>query len=159
MSNFSIEVIDESSVRRICFKGGFDEDLDIESILPEIKPNMVFDMEGIHKITSFGVKLWIDFLKKIPDSYEISYVNCSISFVDQANMISNFVQKGQIKSYHAPFICKNENEFDVTLKTGEVGYSEEEYLVKDIKCKQCGAESELDEFPEDYFGFLGLEDE
>jgi len=154
-----ISVYDEDGLRKIYFKGSFDEDLNIEKILQEIKPNMVFNMKDINKITSFGVKLWIDLLKHIPDSYEIKFENCSIPFVDQANMISNFVQKGKISSYYAPFICENGHEFEFLLNIEDVKFVDDEFEIPDVKCKECGADCELDEFAEDYFGFLELDSE
>ena len=155
----NITCTDTNGIREIFFNGSFDEDLEIDKVLSEIKPKMIFNLKDVNKITSFGVKLWIDLLKKIPDSYTISFEKCSIPFIDQTNMISNFVQKGTIKSYFAPFICENDHEFDGELTVGDVTYNDEEYIFPPIKCKQCGCGSELDEFADDYLSFLELENE
>lgn len=155
----NITCSDKNGIREIFFNGSFDEDLEIEKILSEIKPSMIFNLKGVRKITSFGVKLWIDLLKKIPDSYTISFEECSIPFIDQTNMISNFVQKGNIKSYYAPFICEDDHEFEQKLVISDVGFKDEEYTFPDIKCPICGEKCELDEFADDYLSFLELENE
>ena len=150
----SIDIIDEGDLRKIYFMGSFDEDLEIDKVIPSIKPKMVFNMKGINKITSFGVKLWIDLLKQIPETSTIIFEECSTSFVDQANMISNFVQKGEISSYYAPFICENDHEFEILLQRDDIKVKDGEFVIPNIKCETCGADSELDEFAEDYLGFL-----
>ncbi len=157
--SISITFNDIDSVREFLFSGSIDEDFDTEEILSDLKPNMIFNLKGINKITSFGVKLWIDLLGKIPDNYEISYEECSIAFINQANMISNFIQKGEIKTYYAPFICENGHEFEKLLSFNDVKYVDEEYILPETICPECNEESELDEFPDDFLGFLDITNE
>ncbi len=152
-------ITDDADMRIIYFSGNFDEDIEIDRIAGLFTNKMTFDLKEINKITSFGVKLWIDLLKKAPANCSINFQNCSTAFIDQANMISNFIQNGKITSYMAPFICTNDHEFEILLNSEDVKFEDDEYIIPDITCKECGAKCELDDFAEDYFGFLELENE
>ena len=155
--NVAFKDIDD--VREFLFNGSIDEDFDINDVLSSISKEMIFNLKGINKITSFGVKLWIDLLGKIPENCMISYEECSIPFINQVNMISNFIQKGEIKTYFAPFICEDGHEFEKLMNIQDVKFKEGEYLIPKTICPTCKTECELDEFPDDFLAFLSIDDE
>lgn len=151
----NIKLSNAADGRKIIFlEGQFDEDIDLEKLMSEIDSSVIIDLAKLTRMTSFGVKQWIYLLKKIPDDCKIEYQNCSTTFIEQANMIANFIQKGKIKSFYAPFICDNGHEFNALLNIEDVKIEDGEYILPNIKCSECSQSSELDDFPEDYFIFL-----
>src|SRR5690242_2964167 len=67
---------------------------------------MILDLGGVTRINSPGVREWIAFVNGLNDrKIKVVLEKCSVPFVNQLNMISNFRGKGQVVSVYAPYFC------------------------------------------------------
>lgn len=117
---------------------------------PQLSGNVTFDLAGIRRINSEGVRLWIGFVRKLDAISPLIFVRCSVAFVTQLNMIHGFQGKAEIHSFYAPYLCPETGEEQEQLLTREA--------IKDpgnpptFPCD--GGTLELDDIPEKYFAFL-----
>jgi anti-anti-sigma regulatory factor len=133
----------------IVFSGEVDETSDFTS-LESLSGKVVFDLAGIRRMNSEGVRLWINFLKALGGVSDLSFVRCSLPVVTQINMVRGFRGKAEIRSFYAPYICE------------ATGLEEERLLTREevpdplhpptFPCE--GGVQELDDIPERYFAFL-----
>jgi predicted nucleic-acid-binding Zn-ribbon protein len=115
---------------------------------------LIFDLDNVHRITSFGVKTWLSALQAIQKN-EYFFVNCRPAMVSQFNMISNFAVRGQMATAYAPYCCpkcgKNDIEhlFDLREEHQDIWSGE----LPEVTCPKCGAIAEFDDLIEIYFEY------
>lgn len=139
---------------RVELIGAIDEDSDFNELLGLLQKRVNFDFNQVNMINSCGIREWIKFLEKIPESTTIIYNNCPQIIIEQINMVHGFFRKGAIiNSFYAPYFCENcGKEAKVHLKAEQVKNKK----APNIDCPNCGAESmEFDAIEAQYFTFLG----
>jgi ABC-type transporter Mla MlaB component len=133
--------------------GELTERSDFKPLLAELKGITRLDLEGISRINSCGVREWIYFVRDAEKAgYKLTLVHCSVAFVQQLNMISNFAGKATIESVMAPFACascKAEAAFEVDLTEDPFAQVRGARI-----CPACEGTMEFDDLEESYFSFL-----
>lgn len=154
---------EELTLKRLSLKDGTEKVFiqgallqDAEKPLLELRKlppgRVIVDVSGVSRINSCGVREWINAFRNLSDELQIEFHNCSIPFMEQVNMISNFVKKGSIVSFLVPFICSEcEEGSRLMVKTPQGGA---EVTIRPPECQKCGVEMEMQDEPEDYFHFL-----
>ncbi len=109
------------------------------------------DLFGIAKVTSWGVREWLGFIRALPKDRELQLSRCPPSVVTQLNVISNFAGDARILSVQAPYICEacgNEENVLVELDAGAPS------RLGSIRCGSCGGQMQFDDVEESYFAFM-----
>lgn len=113
---------------------------------------VLFDLAGVKRINSFGVRELLNFLDGLRKSCELEAERCSTAVVTQLNMLPEFCQRLKIRSFIAPLECpKCESEMEITIDVPRVG---RDVLVPRTLCDECQAEMLLAEPEDRYFAFL-----
>lgn len=110
-----------------------------------VQESVVIDLDQVPRITSFGVRQWINALNSLP-ARNLAFINCRPAVVAQFNMVSGFGSHGRLVSLYLPHVCfECDEEFEVLadLRTEYDRVTAEE--PPSMKCKSCGATAELDE--------------
>src|SRR5207245_6922139 len=89
---------------RVCLSGEITEEARFDELGP-VDSRVVFDLSGIRRINSSGVREWIQFMRSIPTSAKVTFERCPPPVVVQASMIANFLGAGRIVSFLAPYFC------------------------------------------------------
>ncbi|MDY0058942.1 MAG: hypothetical protein RBU45_03965 [Myxococcota bacterium] len=112
----------------------------------------VIDTAGVTRINSCGVREWVNWLTSLQArDIGIVLLNCSVHIVDQINMVHNFIGTGRIKSFFAPYYCEQcDREL---IQHIEVAETTDPQSIRP-PCPGCGATTELDHLPEQFFAFL-----
>src|SRR5262249_62010788 len=102
--------VDKVSDGRVtCLKlvGTIDEAFDGKRLAATVKDGtLILDVGEVKKISSFGIREWVDFVGGVGDRVEsLLFVECSPKIVDQLNMVMNFAGKGRVFSFYAPYRC------------------------------------------------------
>lgn len=141
---------DELNVELI---GAIDEDADFKELIGLEQKNISFDFNQVNMINSCGIREWIKFLEKIPESIHVTYNNCPQIIIEQINMVHGFFRKGaSINSFYAPYFCENcDKENKVHLKSEQV----KNRKAPKMECPKCGEEMDFDAIEAQYFSFLG----
>jgi eukaryotic-like serine/threonine-protein kinase len=130
--------------------GVIDESADL-AFLERLSGSVRLNMRGIRRINSYGVRAWIEAVRRVPEGVSLELVECPPSVIDQINMVAGFTGRGKVSSFYAPMICD------------ECGCEKEElFLVEDfrrerrlpaVKCPRCGAGMQVDDLEEQYLLF------
>ncbi|MCA9680041.1 MAG: hypothetical protein H6709_14810 [Kofleriaceae bacterium] len=137
----------------VALNGVLDENADLRP-LTELSGEVSFDLSGVRRISSTGVREWIELMRHLDRRCRVSLVACSPASVTQLNLISNFRGRAQVESFMAPYECPTcgaEREVLVdsvtVLRTGGLS-------VPPQSCGDCATPMELSELPERYLVFL-----
>jgi hypothetical protein len=152
--------IDKASDGNItCLKlsGTIDEQFDGKKIAAGVKGGvLVLDLADIERISSFGIREWVDFITGISGKVQsLWFVECAPKVVDQFNMVANFGGAGSLVSFYAPYrcdYCDDDRRRLVQvaaeweqLKTGKM---------PERACESCGNQEYFDEDPLTFFSFI-----
>jgi hypothetical protein len=115
---------------------------------------LLFDMEEVRKVTSFGVREWLEGLKSLRAEY-YGFARCRPAVVAQFNMVSGFLGRGQVLSLYAPYTCpecNQELEQLLDLRSQFPLLAARELPL--LRCPSCGVDAIFDDLPDSYFSFL-----
>lgn len=115
---------------------------------------LVFDLEGVDRITSYGIREWIKLLGALEVEY-YCFVRCPPPLVAQFNMVYDFRGEGEIVSLFLPYLCpacgaESSHLADLRDEYGELS----NYDPPKLDCPECGEEANFDDIPELYFECL-----
>lgn len=147
--SLSWNIEDKNGSARVALAGELTENSNLGALADKLRGVTVFDLAGINRINSPGVREWINFVNalKIPFSLE----RCSVPFVNQLNMISNFRGNGEVRSVFAPYYCSNCNREENRLI--DKGSNAVKQLEQPMKCPNCGGDMEFDDLPDAFLAF------
>jgi len=90
----------------ITLEGVIDEKTSFAEIFSDLRGDTVsIDLGGVKRINSIGIREWTNAVRNIPEKFDLEYLRCSRFVVNQLNMILNFLTRGSIVSFYAPYYC------------------------------------------------------
>ena len=129
--------------------GVLDENVDLRP-LAALEGDLAIDLSGVRRISSTGVREWLDLLRSLEGRARISLIRCSPASVTQLNLISNFRGTAHVESFIAPYDCSGCGcECEVLLTAALVARG-----APAVECPDCGTVMDFAELPERYFTFL-----
>jgi anti-anti-sigma regulatory factor len=156
-AKIAIDKYAEGGIVCLKFAGTIDESFEGKKLAATIKAKtLVLDLADIKKISSFGIREWVDFVKAVGNhTDEIVLIECAPKVVDQLNMVGNFAGKGRCFSFYAPFRCDYcDNDARVLFQLDR-----DWDVIKSMKpaergCDKCGEPQYFDEDPTTYFSYV-----
>jgi hypothetical protein len=135
------------------FYGDLDENADFGALMPHLVGVVMFNMFDLGHINSCGVREWIYFMRDFPPVDDLVYTHCSPLVVSQFNLVYNFVGRGRVTTFYAPYACEACGaEWDVLLDVeSDFGGGLEPPA---FHCQRCGTPLVFVEHPDQYFVFL-----
>ena len=150
-----IEITRESDngVCLVRLSGTLDLSLGDQELVTDGAQHVVFDFDGVRRITSFGILMWTRALEALQAEY-VGMVRCRPAIVQQLNVVSNFAGNADLISVYLPFVCDPcDKEFDVLWGLSEKHPLAVARQVEPVKCPKCFKEAEFDDVPKSYFSF------
>jgi anti-anti-sigma regulatory factor len=143
-----------AGVLTVRLTGSIEENVNFDQLLGAPPTEMVVNCKEVPRINSVGVKAWIKYFQSCQaKGTKIKFVECSISIVEQINLISNFTCGGTVESIFVPFACIGcKSELVGLFKTADL--KKIHMNLPDLKCSKCGNKAVFDDIPDEYFGFL-----
>jgi serine/threonine protein kinase/anti-anti-sigma regulatory factor len=134
--------------------GVLDESFDQKAFLDGTEGVVVVDLDAVQRITSFGVREWINALKELR-AKELYFINCRPVVMSQFNMVAGFGGAGTVVSFYAPYVCEEcDAEIEVLVDLRKDYEWVSQFDPPEMKCAACGAEAEFDDIPETYLSFV-----
>ena len=122
---------------------------------------VIIDLSGVNYMNSVGVKNWITWTTRFPNTLAIELHNCPTLIVNQVNMVAGFLpNNGTVESLSAPFICQkcNREQSEALARGKHYQYATatkgSELQLPTLKCPKCGQPMELDVVEAKFFNFL-----
>jgi hypothetical protein len=152
-----IDKVSDGGITCLKLSGIIDEQFDGKKIAAGVKGGtLVLDLAEIDRISSFGIREWVDFITGISGKVtSLWFVECAPKVIDQFNMVANFGGGGSLVSFYAPYrcdYCDDDRRRLVQvaadwemLKTGKM---------PERTCESCGNAEYFDEDPLTFFSFL-----
>lgn len=141
---------DHRYATEIRLAGTIDEHFALDAETVASKRPLVFDLGGVRRITSFGVRQWITTLKDITTYY--CFVNCRPIIVSQFNMVANFGVGGELVTFFIPYSCPDcDREIEILFDRRD--QSAMGQVQPTTKCTHCDSDADFDDSPESYFSY------
>jgi eukaryotic-like serine/threonine-protein kinase len=135
--------------------GKIDERFRGAAFAEAIVGRVVLDLAGVTRVTSFGVRGWMEMIREAAArAKEIYLARCSEPLVQQMSMIKGFAGSARVASFLAPYRCERCGATSLRLLDVE---RDAEAIASarapDVDCAQCGAGCALDDDAASYFAF------
>src|SRR5688572_26882872 len=106
----------------IALSGGISEATNLSPLLDLPNP-LRFELEGIDRINSLGVRNWVTFVRDAEaKGMQLTFERCSPVLVSQMGMISNFMgTSSRVKSLFVVYVCPSCNAEHLQLTDVEYG--------------------------------------
>jgi ABC-type transporter Mla MlaB component len=142
--------LDQVGERQIvALTGVLDENADLRP-LAALDGEVAIDLSGVKRISSTGVREWIDLMRALDGRARVSLIRCSPASVTQLNLISNFRGPAQVESFIAPYDCGACGcECEVLLDAVRAARG-----LPGVDCPECNTPMDFAELPERYLTFL-----
>ncbi len=151
---FKAEAEQQGTRLNLRFLGTVDETFRLEAIDPRKVKELHVHCKGVVRINSMGVKAWFKFFQAVQgQKIPVTFHECSTAVVEHFNQTQGSLAGAKVESVMVPFSCD-------ACHSDLVGFFRVEALrkagfeVPPLDCPKCGGSAHLDDFPDEYFGFL-----
>lgn len=152
-TTFTLEVAPGAELDLVTITGIIDENADLGPLGELGTRPIEVTMRGVRRINSFGVRAWIDVVRRIPHSTRLHFVQCPPPVVDQCNMVAGFLGHGQLVSFFAPMVCTEcDEQIDQLFLTSAC--RDNGGKLPATPCPRCGRPMEVDDLEEQYLLFV-----
>lgn len=153
----TIEKFADGGIACLKFNGTIDESFEGKKIARSIQAEtLVLDLGGVKKISSFGIREWVDFASTAGKQVkQMVLIECAPKVVDQLNMVANFAAGGRVFSFYAPFRCDYcDSEQRVLLEVSKDFEAIKAMKLADRPCPACKESMYFDEDGSSFFSYL-----
>ncbi|HEX7836455.1 MAG TPA: hypothetical protein VF469_03280, partial [Kofleriaceae bacterium] len=152
-----IEKFADGGVACIKFVGTIDEGFEGKKLgMTAAADTLVLDLGGVKKISSFGIREWVDFVTTAAKhARSLILIECTPKVIDQLNMVANFAGGGKVFSFYAPFRCDYcDTEHRVLLQVDRDHEAIKSLKLAERPCLSCKEAMYFDEDGGTYFSYL-----
>ncbi len=156
-----VERFAADTITLLSLAGTIDEQFDGKKLAASLKGRiLVLDLGEVRKISSFGVREWVDFVRAAGERFEsVILVECSPKVVDQLNMVMNFAGSGptaaKVFSFYAPYRCDYcDADRRILLQVDRDFDAIRGMKPPERPCPSCGNSEYFDEDPPSYLSYL-----
>jgi anti-anti-sigma regulatory factor len=152
-----IEKFADGGVACIKFVGTIDEAFEGKKLgMTAASDTLVLDLGGVKKISSFGIREWVDFVTTAGKHVRsLILIECTPKVVDQLNMVANFTGGGRVFSFYAPFRCDYcDTEHRVLLQIDRDFEAMKTLRLAERPCLSCKESMYFDEDGATFFSYL-----
>nr|WP_309895738.1 protein kinase [Archangium sp.] len=152
-SNATISRGRVGTITHVRISGIIDETFPLTSSAPDLSGLIIVDLGQVERISSFGVRRWIEFASKLPPGgISLYVVNAPPVMVDQLNMVEGFSGVARVLSVLAPYTCRACGEDRlrlVDLQTEATVIAEGR--APEHSCPVCAGKLEFADLPSEFF--------
>ena len=141
---------------RLVFTGALDEHAGelLTAVNARIKSPCIFDFSGLTSINSVGVANWLRFMRDIDCGRGITFVGCPPAFVDQMNMMSDFVGEATVESVCRYFRCADCSADGILKMTSGVEFGPAGSVKSTHVCSKCSSAVDFEDDEDDFYLFV-----
>lgn len=154
--NLTIEIKQTPNEVTYRFIGDVDEHFRQKDVPRIKKAKITFLLEEVNNFNSCGIREWIYLIRDISELGDLRFTRCSVTMIDQINMVPDSLGKGSVESFFAPYFCQNTSCGGEVNRLIDVKTHLNSLLNKQappFKCEKCANELEFDALEESYFLF------
>ena len=152
-ANLKIEIQESAEEVTYTFFGDVDENFRQENVPRVGRPKINLQLADVSNFNSCGIREWIFLIKDLTELGSLYFHNCSVTMIDQINMVPDSLGNGQIISFFAPYFCEEHGEINQLIEMSAYQESIQERKAPEFNCPHCSQEMEFDALEESYFLF------
>jgi hypothetical protein len=153
----AVEITKGKDVVTYVFRGDVDENFKQEN-LPRIAAATInFELSGVENFNSCGIREWIYLVKDFSKLGTLIFQKCSVTMIDQINMVPDSIGNATIDSFYAPYYCQNDEcsqEVSRLVQVSEHIQNLMDKIAPEFQCETCGKPLDFDALEDSYFLFL-----
>jgi len=155
-SNAHISQSRVGNITHVRISGVIDETFPLTSGTPDLTGIVILDLGAVDRISSFGVRKWIEFVSRLPQGAISMYVVYAPPVVvDQLNMVEGFSGVSRVLTVLAPYTCKTCSEDRLRA----VNLMDEAQVISENRapehnCPVCSNPLEFADLPSEFFGYM-----
>jgi len=144
----------EATITHLHLQGVIDETTEFEQAIGPLAGAVVVHGQAVPNINSAGVRNWVQYFMGITaQGVRLTFVECSVTLVQQMSAISNFSAGAPVQSIYVPYLCGQcKAEFVGLMQCADIKKLNKK--LPPTKCSKCGGEAVFDEIESEYFLFL-----
>ncbi|MFN0253369.1 MAG: hypothetical protein ACKV2T_41245 [Kofleriaceae bacterium] len=153
----AIEKFADGGIACLKFSGTIDEAFEGKKLGASAAcDTLVLDLGGVKKISSFGIREWVDFVSTAGKHVRsMILIECAPKVVDQLNMVANFTGGGRVFSFYTPFKCDYcDSEHRVLLQVDKDFETIKTMKLAERPCPSCKEAMYFDEDGATFFSYL-----
>lgn len=151
--NLAIEITQTTNEVIYRFVGDVDEHFRQKDVPRLKKANITFILEEVNNFNSCGIREWIYLIRDIGELGKLRFTRCSVTMIDQINMVPDSLGKGQVESFFAPYYCQCGGEVSRLIVVSQNLAQLQSKHAPEFKCEKCNETLEFDALEESYFLF------
>jgi serine/threonine protein kinase len=154
-SNASISRSKVGNITHVRISGVIDETFPLTAGTPDLNGIVIVDLGRVDRISSFGVRKWIEFVSKLPSGAISMYVVFAPPVVvDQLNMVEGFGGVSRVLTVLAPYSCRTCGEDRLRV----VNLMDEAQIISENRapehtCPVCANTLEFADLPGEFFDY------
>jgi len=137
------------------FQGKLDERFAGTALGGALAGTVVFDLDKVERVTSFGVREWMQMLTAAgPRLTGLYLARCPEAVVNQLSLIRTFAGPGRVVSFHAPFACRAcAKTFSSLIDVAAHAQLLAQRQLPAVSCPTCERPAQFDDDPRSYLAF------
>ncbi len=156
-NNLSITITESRDEVIYKFDGDVDEHFRQADVPRIAKESIVFELGDIRNFNSIGIREWIYLVRDFGDLGDLVFRQCSVTVIDQINMVPDSLGNGRIESFYAPYYCdspKCKREVNYLIDVEQFQVLLQGKVAPEFDCDRCHTTLEFDALEESYFLFF-----
>lgn len=152
-TNLRFDIAEETEAVDYVVVGDIDENFRHKDV-PRISRKAIrIHLKDVGNFNSCGIREWIQLITDLSKVGSLIFHECSVSSIDQINMVPNSLGGGVVESFFAPYYCQCGQEHIKLINVKEHLPTLKRLIAPTFKC-DCGRTLEFDALEESYFQFI-----
>ena len=153
-ANLKIDIEENDKEVIYHFDGDVDENFRHQDVPSLSKQAIIFNLEKVKNFNSCGIREWIALIKVISKMGHLVFRKCSVTMIDQINMVPDSLGSGRVESFYAPYYCECGGEVNRLINVADCLSQLHHKSAPEFRCEKCGEVLEFDALEESYFLFI-----
>lgn len=136
------------------FDGDVDENFRQADVPRLSARNINFILENVNNFNSVGIREWVYLVRDLSSLGQMFFKRCSVTMIDQINMVPDSLGNGVVESFYAPYACDDHGETNRLLITKDHVAEIRSHVAPEMHCEKCKKKLVFDALEDAYFMFV-----
>lgn len=137
------------------FDGDVDENFRHKDVPRIASKTINFVLEDVNNFNSVGIREWVYLIRDLSAMGSLCFKRCSVTMIDQINMVPDSLGNGVVESFYAPYACDEHGETSRLIVTRDHAREISANVAPEMLCDKCRKRLDFDALEDAYFMFVG----